>query len=309
MTQVNDRNLYLGYVNAPESRTLVTRNLGGGLLGVSRLRCPIADFGMLDSPAREEAYLFVLRLSDTREDLWVDERHCTPKVMRRGFASVLDYRHQWRAYAHAPFETLNFHLPHAVLQALAGAERQRSICELEVEPDACFDDPVIRALGEALLPALERPEAVNALFLDHVGCAFVAHVARTYGQTLPLPVRRARQLAPWQKQRALELIDAHLGNSLRLADLADACGLSLDHFAHAFRATMAMPPHRWLLFRRVERAQALMRDPALSLAEVALCSGFADQSHFTRVFRKLVGVPPSTWRRDHAPPTPRARAV
>lgn len=301
MNQVSDRNLYLRYVNAPECRTLVTRNLGHGPLGISRVRCAAENIGLLDPPEQEDAYLIYLRLSDTQEEIWVDERHHVPTRMRKGFFSVLDYRQQCRVYGHRAFDTFNVHLPRSVLAAFDGAKHQRSPTELDVGPGDCFDDPVVRALGDALLPALERPETVNALFLDHISRAFVAHMVGTYGHALPLPARGARQLAPWQKRRALEMIDAHLGNDLRLADLAGACGVSLDHFAHAFRTTMAMPPHRWLIRRRVERAQALMLDPALSLAEIALRSGFADQSHFTRVFRKLVGVPPSAWRRDRAP--------
>ncbi|UQA55466.1 AraC family transcriptional regulator [Polyangium aurulentum] len=306
MSQVSDHNLYLRYVKAPESRTLVTRNLGSGSIGISRTRCDIENFGMLDPPEREDAYLVFLRLTDTKEDVWVNERHHVPIMAQKGFSGIIDYRQHCRIHAHKPFDTLNFHLPHSALLALEGAERNRSITELKAGPQDCFDDPMIRGLSDAILPALERPEIVNALFVDHIGWAFAAYISKTYGHTLPRVTRVPRRLSPWQQRRALEMIDANLGNDLRLADLAEACGLSLGHFAHAFRQTMAMPPHRWLLRRRVERAQALMVDSNLTLAEIALRSGFADQSHLTRVFRNTIGVPPSVWRRHHARgPSPR----
>ena len=104
-------------------------------------------------------------------------------------------------------------------------------------------------------------------------------------------------LAPWQARRARELLDANLDGKLLLSQLAEKCGLSTRHFARAFRQSMGVPPHRWLLSRRVERAKDLLRDPMLSLAEVALACGFADQSHFTRMFTTLAGLSPGLWRR------------
>ena len=80
--------------------------------------------------------------------------------------------------------------------------------------------------------------------------------------------------------------------------LAEECGLSPRHFARAFRQSTGVPPHRWLMRHRVQRAKELLRRQALSLADIALRCGFADQSHFTRVFSREVGFSPGQWRRD-----------
>jgi transcriptional regulator GlxA family with amidase domain len=104
-------------------------------------------------------------------------------------------------------------------------------------------------------------------------------------------------LAPWQARRAKELTSANLDGQLPLSQIAEACGLSTRHFARAFRQSIGVPPHRWLLGRRIERWKDLMRDPALSLAKVVLACGFADQSHFTRMFTTLMGLSPGLWRR------------
>ncbi|WP_438028670.1 helix-turn-helix domain-containing protein [Sorangium sp. So ce233] len=301
MKGLSERNLYLRYADAAQIRTLVTRDLGRGIVGISRIRCDFDDLGMLDSPDREDAYLVILRLTDAQEDLWVDGRHVATSSPFAGTAGVLDYRQEWRAYIHTRFDALNFHVPRAVLKALDGDEHRRTSSELHVKPGMFVEDPVIRALSSAMIPALDNPEQVNALFLDHIGCAFVAHLSRTYGQVAPITRQRGRRLARWQVRRATEMIDENLGNDLRLADLAEACGVSISHFSHAFRESMAMPPHRWLLHRRIERAKALMLRPGLSLAEIAVQCGFSDQSHFTRAFRRIVGVTPSSWRRDRSP--------
>jgi AraC family transcriptional regulator len=105
-------------------------------------------------------------------------------------------------------------------------------------------------------------------------------------------------LAPWQERRVKDLIEANLSGELPLAMLAAECGLSVSHFSRAFRQSIGTSPHRWLLRRRVELAQDRLRDPKLSLSEVGLSCGFADQSHFTRVFTGLSGMSPGAWRRS-----------
>jgi AraC family transcriptional regulator len=83
-----------------------------------------------------------------------------------------------------------------------------------------------------------------------------------------------------------------------LQDIAAEIGISASHFSRAFRASVGLPPHQWLLRQRISAAKQLMSVRGLSLAEIAIAAGFANQSHFTRVFSTLVGVSPNLWRRD-----------
>ena len=105
-------------------------------------------------------------------------------------------------------------------------------------------------------------------------------------------------LAPWQFRRAEVLLLDEVRAERSLAEVAESCGLSAGHFARAFRATTGLPPHRWLVRRRVERAQELLEVSNLSLSEIALTCGFFDQSHLTRVFRSVAGASPGAWRRQ-----------
>ena len=107
-------------------------------------------------------------------------------------------------------------------------------------------------------------------------------------------------LAPWQMQRATKLMTANLRERVPLSQLAARCGLSMRHFARAFRQSTGVSPHRWLLNHRVEHAKELLRNPTMSLVEIALACGFADQSHFTRTFTTLAAVGPGLWRRMQA---------
>ena len=107
-----------------------------------------------------------------------------------------------------------------------------------------------------------------------------------------------RRLAPWQARRAIQLLTEATSTACPVATLATACGLSRSHFAHAFRATTGVPPHKWLLQHRVRRACELMEQTDESLAEIAQTCGFADQSHFSRRFRAVMGCSPAVWRRE-----------
>jgi AraC family transcriptional regulator len=96
--------------------------------------------------------------------------------------------------------------------------------------------------------------------------------------------------------RALDYIQAHLDGEIHLVDLAGAVGLSPFHFAKLFKQSTGSTPHQYVLQRRLERATELLRSTELSLSEVALECGFADQSHFANLFRRFMGVTASQFR-------------
>ncbi|MGA7927351.1 MAG: helix-turn-helix transcriptional regulator [Candidatus Sulfotelmatobacter sp.] len=80
--------------------------------------------------------------------------------------------------------------------------------------------------------------------------------------------------------------------------MASEAGLSTSHFIWSFRESAGKTPYQFLLDRRVQRAQTLIRDSRASLAAVARSTGFADQHHLARVFRRITGITPSTYRRS-----------
>ena len=85
--------------------------------------------------------------------------------------------------------------------------------------------------------------------------------------------------------------------SIHAKDLSAVAQRSTSHFSHAFRRTLGVAPHKWLIEQRVVLSKEKLRDDDFSLSDVALECGFSDQSHLTRVFRQAVGVSPGAWRR------------
>lgn len=105
-------------------------------------------------------------------------------------------------------------------------------------------------------------------------------------------------LPPGLAQRICEYIESHLEQKIGLEDLAAMAGLSTHHFARAFHQSVGEPPHSYLLSRRLERVERMLRETQLPLSEIALATGFSDQSHLARHFRRRTGMPPSLarWR-------------
>jgi AraC-like DNA-binding protein len=95
-----------------------------------------------------------------------------------------------------------------------------------------------------------------------------------------------------------EYIDGHLAENIRLEVLAEVAGLSRCHFARAFKQSVGVAPHGYVMQRRLERAERLLAETNLSLCQVALDSGFSDQSHFSSCFRRSFGESPRSFRRS-----------
>ena len=136
-----------------------------------------------------------------------------------------------------------------------------------------------------------------------------AHIARAlaliHGRPSAIPAsvgRRGRQiarggLASWQARRLTAYMDAHLGERIRIEDLAALLSLSVGHFCRAFKCTFGVSAHDYLTRRRIEVAQGLMLTTCDPLGTIALNCGMSDQSHFSRWFRRIVGETPHQWRR------------
>jgi AraC-like DNA-binding protein len=168
------------------------------------------------------------------------------------------------------------------------------------ELDDLTRDPIAEMHCPTACLSFYMPRAALAGITDDLGgLAFRAHIARAYGGAQSERRRARGGLAPWQERRAKEFLSNDLSGKLPLAQIARECGLSASHFTRAFRQSVGMAPHQWLLRLRVERAKELLLKSHDSLADVAVGCGFADQSHFTRVFTKFVGSSPGWWQRQN----------
>ena len=288
---------FLHLTDAP--RSLITRSLRGIELAATETRHDGPVPGLSGQFPPEDAYLISLKLRDYPDcECWERGRCVIKTDVRAGATYLYDLKRDPRFVIDKPFHSIFFYLPRSALDDIAKQAGANGIDELDYQPGVGQDDAVVRHLGTALLQALHRPGEANQLFIDHTMLAVSAHVSQAYGG-LPTGGRPAYGgLASWQARRACERLESDLGGTLSLQQIAGEFDLSVSHFSRAFRISTGLPPHRWLLRQRVETAKQLMTVRDLPLSEIAISAGFANQSHFTRVFSAAVGVSPGVWRRE-----------
>jgi AraC family transcriptional regulator len=108
---------------------------------------------------------------------------------------------------------------------------------------------------------------------------------------------RHDSLPAWKTKRVLGFIDENLDRPIRIEEMASLANLSCSHFSRAFRATLGEPPSSFVVRRRVDRAEQLILFTDKPLSQIALDCGMADQSHLTKLFRRVYGMSPGKWRK------------
>jgi AraC family transcriptional regulator len=153
--------------------------------------------------------------------------------------------------------------------------------------------PALEHVVRALVVEADRGGPTGLAMVDALVAA-VSHAMVQLAGAVPPPADAPARggLAPRARRRVLELIEARLGAELSVDELARSAELSPAHFARAFRQTLGRPPHQYILARRLERARSLLESPDARPSEVAAATGFADQAHLTRLFKRAFGVTP-----------------
>ena len=152
-----------------------------------------------------------------------------------------------------------------------------------------FLETALRLWDEDRVLAKSKVTVAAALLHDHAG-----------GRP-PTTAFGGSGLAPWQARKVKEFIEASLDVKIRLGDCARQARLSCNYFSYVFKTTFGTTVGQYIRDRRVARAKQIMLRSNEPLSHVALACGFADQAHYCRVFRDVVGVSPGVWRRHNRP--------
>jgi AraC-like DNA-binding protein len=141
-------------------------------------------------------------------------------------------------------------------------------------------------------------DALRARWSPPVRSEFGSHCPQESARDAPR-ARPTGGLAPGALRKVREYIEAHFAQSVDISCLARIAGLSSSYFSRAFKQSIGMPPHRYVLMRRLAAASELIRKTPKALAEVAIEVGFSDQSHFTRIFTQMTSETPGALRRRY----------
>lgn len=163
-------------------------------------------------------------------------------------------------------------------------------------PRLAFSDDRLFGLARLIANECVGPGACCDLYGD----SLIAALAVALLQIEPKADRKRGQLPSCKLRQATKFINENCIRNVRLQELADLTGLSQSYFCVAFKASTGVPPHKWQMRARIDKAKSMLKKPNISLAGVAVAVGFSDQAHLTRVFRQVVGTTPAAWRRERA---------
>jgi AraC family transcriptional regulator len=156
------------------------------------------------------------------------------------------------------------------------------------------DDDLIRhTILEMLAECAVNPR-ISPLLMESAGHHVAAHLFARYSGALRQD--KATGMAQWKLRRALDYIEANIDRDIGLEELSKNIGMSPHYFCRTFRKSVGMPPYRYLITRRIERAKELLASTDKDVTGIALEVGFSSHSHFTTAFRRFVGYAPRTYR-------------
>ncbi|HXV30926.1 MAG TPA: AraC family transcriptional regulator [Sinorhizobium sp.] len=208
---------------------------------------------------------------------------------------LLPAGHESRWYIGGPLRMFHLYIDPDILA-------YRALAAFDIDPrhvdlmDLTFaDDPAVAMIVRGGVLPLDWGEKSDRMALDAACQLLIHHILKRYNRRAEQTVVRGG-LSPSARRRTVDYVEAHLDRPLTLDHLAAEAGLSTFHFAKMFRVSFAMPPHRYVAERRVERAKQHLRAESLSLVQVAAACGYASQSHFTKAFKAAVGITPGEWR-------------
>ncbi len=235
-------------------------------------------------------------------DAWGGSR-CNVRLSPDGRGSVENARQQALSYIPAGMEIwadmvdvshirhLDLHFNLEILSRRLAEDLDAGRCDT---PRLMFHDERFLQLAQLIAAECVNPQPLHDLYGDGLTVALFIDLMKLNRSD----ARKRSPLATWQLRRAVDYIDENWGRNIRLEELASLAGLSQSHFSHAFKASTGMAPHQWQTNARIERAKQLLLKNEASLTAVAAETGFSDQAHFTRVFRKVVGATPASWKRS-----------
>ena len=169
--------------------------------------------------------------------------------------------------------------------------------QVSVAPQFGIRDEHLHHIGMSLRHELQDSNVIGPLYADSLAKVFAMQLVRRYSYLKDLQTSRGG-MAPRKLHKAIEFINDNLNQeqTVALTAVAEAVQMSYSHFSRAFKQSMGISPNAYMTEQRIARAKKLLLDTDLPIADIALRAGFASQSHFTTIFRKLVWTTPKAFR-------------
>jgi AraC family transcriptional regulator len=163
---------------------------------------------------------------------------------------------------------------------------------IELVEQRRITDPTLHHIAMALRAGVQTGAALDRMYGEALSTALAVHLLREYGAVVLGPKRQYGGLPREKLVRAVEYIQDQLDTDLTVSGIAQAVGISPDHFARLFKESTGQSPYRYVVEARVRKAKELLTTGKFTITEAAYHVGFVDQSHLTRHFKRIFGLPP-----------------
>jgi len=196
--------------------------------------------------------------------------------------------------------TMHVYVRRSVIEEVAADILEGDPSKVEIPPMIQDVDPSLHTLLEAVAYALESSDTATALYSDYLARAIAAQLLRGYsgGRPKSNPFIRRSQFSNPVVANAVDFMRENLDRAIDLVEIADAVNRSPSHVARMFRMDLGMPPHKYLINLRVERAKMLLDKTSMPIVEIAYDCGFSHQEHLTRLFKRYCGITPAAYRKS-----------
>lgn len=230
----------------------------------------------------------------------------------RGTINLIPGNSEFTINLGQPLDTLHVYIRAPVIEQVARELGVSTTNGFRILPKLICSDRILETLLETVFEALGDHGPRSAVNIDYVARAIAAHLVQNYSTHCPYSLPRDRDAANGLSDnltRAIRFMEKNIDRSIQLDDIAEVVNWSSSHLAREFRTHVGVPPHRYLIKLRVDKARDLLETSDLPIAEIAFECGFTHQEHLTRHFRRLCKSTPAAHRRDHKHLRPRQHAT
>lgn len=202
-----------------------------------------------------------------------------------GWSSLADHANQFTAVYYDP--------------AIIPEELDAAVEQGDGRPMLYFQDPRLRSTLAKIQSALQAPGDADAIYIETLVLLAALEIHKLQANATDGRVLDSGRLSPSQERQVRDYIMQNLERNISLGELAGLVHLSRFHFTRAFKKTVGLPPHQYLIHCRVERAKTMLSQGDVPIQVLAKSLGFSSSSQFSELFRKATGRTPSQFRRAH----------
>jgi AraC family transcriptional regulator len=190
-------------------------------------------------------------------------------------------------------------LPTSLMEAVA-EENGFDLRRVEIRNRFQIRDTQLENICWALKTEMESSYPSGRLYVDSLAVSVASRLVSSHSSIAPYPSKQNGGLGGRRLKQTLAYIEDHLSEDLTLSQLAGIAGISASHFKSLFRQSVGVPVHQYVIQRRLDRAKDLLMTGKLSIAEIALATGFSHQSHLARHLRRASGFSPRVMKQMFA---------